>query len=179
MSSRMDKHETNLPNLAVSRFNYFSHCITVKKALNSPIFPWLLVIFWAGLIFLVSSSSDPYAFLPEEVFKWISKSLFQGIQLTKVVGLLGHIVQFGILAVLLVRALAWPGALSPKHVWLSIPLSALYGLTDEIHQLFVPGRAFQWVDVLVDGLGILLGLSLYVFVQFMRPKAQEQQLLYE
>jgi len=170
---------TDSSNQAVSRFNYFSHCITVKKALNSPIFSWLLVILWAGLIFLISSSSDPYALLPAKVFQWISKSLFQGIQLTKVVGLLGHIVQFGILAVLLVHALAWPEALSPKHVWLSIILSALYGLTDEIHQLFVPGRAFQWVDVLVDGLGILLGLSLYVFFQFLRPKSQEQQPLYE
>jgi len=31
----------------------------------------------------------------------------------------------------------------------------------------------------MDSLGILLGLSLYVFVQFLRPKAQEQQPLYE
>lgn len=131
------------------------------------------------MIFLISSSSDPYSLLPDKIFAWICRTLFQGIQLTKVIGLLSHIVQFGILAVLLVRALAWPGALSPKQVWLSILLSALYGLTDEIHQLFVPGRAFQWVDVLVDGLGILLGLSLYVFIQFMRPKAKAQQPLYE
>jgi len=88
-------------------------------------------------------------------------------------------VQFGILAVLLVRALAWPSAISPRHVWLSILLSAFYALTDEIHQIFIPGRAFQWLDLVMDSLGILLGLALYVFVQFMRSKSQEQQSLYE
>ena len=151
----------------------------MKKAFNSPIFPWLLVILWAAAIFLLSNNPDPYGLLPEKIYQWVYKTHITGIRLTKILGLLGHMVQFGILAVLLVRALAWPGALSPKHVWWSILLSALYGLTDEIHQLFVPGRAFQWLDLVMDSLGILLGLALYVFVQFMRSKSQEQQSLYE
>jgi len=170
---------TDSSNQAVSRFNYFSHCITVKKAFNSPIFPWLLVILWAAAIFLLSNNPDPYGLLPEKIYQWVYKTHITGIRLTKILGLLGHMVQFGILAVLLVRALAWPGALSPRHVWLSILLSVLYGLTDEIHQIFIPGRAFQWLDLFMDSLGILLGLSLYVFVQFLHPKAQEQQPLYE
>ena len=169
----------NLPNQAISRIKYFSHCITVKKALNSPIFPWLLVIFWAAAIFLLSSSSDLYSFMPSKIFLWINKTYIQGIRLTKILGFLYHMFQFGILAVLLVRALAWPWSASPRHIWISIILSKLYALTDEVHQLFVPGRGFQWLDLVMDSLGILLGLSLYVFVQFLRPKAQEQQPLYE
>lgn len=151
----------------------------MKIAIKPINIPWLLVILWAVSIFLLSSSSDPYGLLPEKIYQWVYETHITGIRLTKILGLLGHMVQFGILAVLLVRALAWPGALSPKHVWWSILLSALYGLTDEIHQLFVPGRAFQWLDLVMDSLGILLGLALYVFVQFMRSKSQEQQSLYE
>lgn len=38
--------------------------------------------------------------------------------------------------------------------WLS---SVLYAVTDEIHQIFVPERAFQITDILVDGAGAFLG----------------------
>lgn len=149
----------------------------MKNALNSPIVPWLLVILWAAGIFLLSSSPDPYSLLPEKIYQWVYKTHITGIRLTKILGLLGHMVQFGILAVLLVRALAWPLLISPKRVWQSILISALYGLTDEVHQLFVPGRAFQWLDLVMDCLGILLGLSLYVFIQFMCQKSAEQMQL--
>jgi len=35
-----------------------------------------------------------------------------------------------------------------------------YALTDEIHQIFVPGRTFQFKDIIVDWLGVLLGAAL-------------------
>lgn len=36
--------------------------------------------------------------------------------------------------------------------------SVLYACTDEVHQIFVPGRACRFTDVLVDAVGILLGI---------------------
>ena len=44
-------------------------------------------------------------------------------------------------------------------VWL-IPLliGFLYAVSDEIHQYFVPGRAMQARDVLIDTAGVLLGI---------------------
>ena len=33
----------------------------------------------------------------------------------------------------------------------------LYAVTDEIHQLFVPGRYGQWTDVAIDAAGVALG----------------------
>lgn len=44
---------------------------------------------------------------------------------------------------------------------LSIILSVLYAITDEIHQLFVPGRAFQLTDLAVDAGGIILGIAAF------------------
>jgi VanZ family protein len=43
-----------------------------------------------------------------------------------------------------------------KNIKFSMFISFLYGVTDELHQLFVPGRAFQLIDLAVDFLGILL-----------------------
>ncbi|MCR5502841.1 MAG: VanZ family protein [Lachnospiraceae bacterium] len=39
-------------------------------------------------------------------------------------------------------------------------VAVLYALSDEIHQIFVPGRAFEWTDLLVDSLGALIGCAL-------------------
>ncbi len=36
--------------------------------------------------------------------------------------------------------------------------TVLYAITDEIHQIFVPGRAFQISDILVDSTGALIGV---------------------
>lgn len=42
----------------------------------------------------------------------------------------------------------------------------LYGLSDEIHQTFVPGRNFQIFDLGVDSIGILLALIfIWIIVQ--------------
>lgn len=35
-----------------------------------------------------------------------------------------------------------------------------YACTDELHQLSIDGRSGQWTDVLVDGSGVLLGVTL-------------------
>lgn len=45
---------------------------------------------------------------------------------------------------------------------------SLYAASDEIHQLFVPGRAGQARDVLIDSIGVLIGyLILKIFGIFM------------
>ena len=42
-------------------------------------------------------------------------------------------------------------------LFMSILLSFLYACTDEIHQIFVPGRSAQFRDVLIDTLGASFG----------------------
>jgi VanZ family protein len=36
-------------------------------------------------------------------------------------------------------------------------IGALYGISDEIHQYFVPGRVMDWTDAVADTCGIALG----------------------
>ena len=47
-----------------------------------------------------------------------------------------------------------------KYLSLAILASALYACTDELHQLFVPGRTGQIFDVFVDTLGATFGCLL-------------------
>jgi len=74
----------------------------------------------------------------------------------------GHSIGYAILAGVLLRAFAggrlrgvtWPRGL------LAIVLATLYGVTDEFHQLFVPGRSADRYDVVADCLGASLGVAL-------------------
>jgi len=43
-------------------------------------------------------------------------------------------------------------------------LSFFYAITDEIHQIFVPGRACQFLDMMVDLAGIVSGMIVYSII---------------
>lgn len=58
-----------------------------------------------------------------------------------------------------------------KKPQLAFLICVLYAISDEVHQLFVPGRAGQVRDVLIDSSGSFLGIFLVmVFVRFFREK---------
>jgi VanZ family protein len=61
-----------------------------------------------------------------------------------------HFLLYAVFTVLVYRsALAWLGA-APGVVWLTVLLVSGYGVTDEFHQWFVPGRSCDWRDWLAD-----------------------------
>lgn len=65
-----------------------------------------------------------------------------------------HFFFYGILAALALRALArgqWRGV-GPITVAGAILISSIYGVTDEFHQRFVPGRDYEVLDMLADAL---------------------------
>lgn len=47
-----------------------------------------------------------------------------------------------------------------KRIGISLLIGILYATTDEIHQRFVPGRSCQITDVMIDTMGVLLGILL-------------------
>ena len=63
---------------------------------------------------------------------------------------LAHLTEYAILGALLVRALARPG--------LAVLLGGLYAVSDEVHQHFVRGRHAAWYDVLLDTVGVTVGV---------------------
>lgn len=64
----------------------------------------------------------------------------------------GHFALFLILGVTLYRA--------TKSYIYSLTAGVLYGITDEIHQIFVPGRSAGIFDVMVDSAGVAVSLIL-------------------
>ena len=98
---------------------------------------WLPVLVWAGVIFAFSS-------IP---------SLNSGLGTWDYVLRKGaHLTEYAILAVLLVRA-------TGSFAW-AFGLTVLYAASDEVHQLFVRGRHGSPIDVGIDAVGALVGLTL-------------------
>jgi VanZ family protein len=55
----------------------------------------------------------------------------------------------------------WPKATKRALIWASVISTALYGLSDEIHQYFVPERSADPFDWMADAVGGALGAVIY------------------
>ena len=100
---------------------------------------WAPVVIYMAAIFYASSLTNPP--VPASTDKPIHWLAYLG------------------LAVLVVRALA--GGL-PRRISLGVAAAAVaititYGATDEVHQLFVPGRTGDVYDLMADAAGALAG----------------------
>jgi len=71
---------------------------------------------------------------------------------------IGHFVVYAILAAFIWWALGATGMSGRRRLALAFMLTVLYGVSDEWHQSFVPGRRPDVYDVLVDAIGAACGL---------------------
>ena len=82
----------------------------------------------------------------------------------------GHSIGYAILGALLLRALA--GGQLAGVTWLraiaSVVLATLYGISDEFHQSFVPGRSPDLHDVAADAVGALGAVVLGALIAVVR-----------
>ncbi len=68
-------------------------------------------------------------------------------------------------------------ALSSQSHWspgISLILCCFYSITDELHQMFIPGRSASSQDILLDTLSALIGVAIMLGVmatkEFFKPK---------
>jgi VanZ family protein len=114
------------------------------KALKQFVLYWLPPLAWMGLIYGLSSQS----MLPElpDTVAWyeaVDTALHK----------CAHMVAYGVLAWLYLRVLGLHFDPSATLRVVSIVAAMVYGLTDEYHQTFVPGREGRLSDVGVDTVG--------------------------
>ena len=115
---------------------------------------WLPALLWAGLIFVLSSI--PGTRLPSVDLPQADKLVHAGI--------------YAVLGVLILRILEPDRLFRPRPLRLlvAIFLATLYGVSDEIHQLWTPGRTADWRDVVADALGASAGTLGIVAMRWMK-----------
>jgi VanZ family protein len=104
---------------------------------------WLPVIIYCLLIFIQSSLPSP-----EELSKYPhTDKLF-------------HFIEYAVLGALFLRAFRTLPFKGKKRslLLLSIATSILYGLSDELHQYFIPYRDASLMDIAADSAGSICGV---------------------
>jgi len=110
--------------------------------------PWLYPVIWMALIFLGSSITLKEGISP---VTWADKAV--------------HFVEYGILGILFFYAFYKKSKQSSFFIiiLISVFLSTVYGLSDEIHQIYVPTREFDLADLAADFCGSLFFCLVYCF----------------
>lgn len=75
-----------------------------------------------------------------------------------------HMAEYAVCAVLSACCVIGYWTWNRKTAMIAFCVTACYAMTDEIHQLFVPGRAGRISDVFIDSLGVAMGLLLFGIV---------------
>jgi len=118
---------------------------TLKYLEKNRIIPLIILLLLAAEIFYFSSISST----PENPVKGINMAVIY------------HIIVFFLFTFFLIILIKGKAKLKPKHIFWVLIISLLYAISDEIHQLFVPGRFSTIKDVLIDFIGILIAILIY------------------
>jgi VanZ like family len=109
-----------------------------RMATSAALRLWAPVVLWAAVIFAFSSVPD----LGTGLGTW-------DLVLRKI----AHAGEFAVLGALLQRALRDERA--------ALAVGVAYAISDEVHQIFVPGRVGSPLDVAIDSVGVAVGVLLW------------------
>lgn len=134
------------------------------------ILPWVLVILWMALIFYLShqpatKSNGLSTGITEKIVEMVEK-IAPDIDID--MGSFNHILRknahffaYLVLGALVANGLRSCNVNGYKCIGFALLICVLYAISDEIHQLYVPGRGGQVKDVIIDSAGALVGILGY------------------
>lgn len=147
---------------------------------------WILVFLWIILIFSLSAqpatqSNQSSLRVTEWIVVTVAKVVAPDMDAEKLDGIvkqfnnlvrkLAHGGLYFVLGLLLVCAAAKMGIMRETQLYaLAFLFCLLYSVTDEFHQMFVPGRSGQISDVLIDASGAAAGIAICWLVRRIRKQ---------
>lgn len=122
---------------------------------------WVAVAAWAVVIFCVSANTGAELSagdgIVSRVFRLVNAVAAQAVgHEVDVASPAGHFCEYAVFGALLANALRWHLPLR-RACALAVVAASAYGVTDELHQWFVPGRTADPADWLLDTAAAALG----------------------
>ena len=134
---------------------------------------YILVIIWMTVIFYFSNmnkdnSDNTSKSLLYKIVSITNKNTNESEKIRIVdnyniiIRKIAHISEYFILSLLIYLSLIYSDITNKKAIIYSIIISILYSITDEIHQLFIPGRGGQIKDIFIDSTGVFLNTLIII-----------------
>lgn len=155
-----------------------------RKAQRCRILFWVLSLLWMGTIFLLSAQTGEVSqSLSEETARYAffflipgfsgmdqqqQQLLVQSVQF--VIRKAAHMGMFAVLGMLLFDALKTPQRPIKGAALRAAIIGSAWAAIDELHQLTVPGRSGQLRDVLIDAVGVAMGVGFLCVLLWMRNR---------
>lgn len=147
---------------------------------------WTAVVLWMTVIYYFSSQPGG---MSSQVSLGVTEMLFRAVayvfrlSVEAVGGYVGryHLLMrkvahgglYFVLALLVLSALVRSRVTGRKLYLVAFLFCVLYAVSDEVHQLFVPGRGGQVLDVVIDSAGAFVGGSVWVLGRWGRMSGQD------
>lgn len=141
----------------------------------------VLAVIWMILIFAYSAQhAEQSAENSSGIVDWVIKVFYPNYaeecqetqteirdNITFGVRKCAHMTEYALLSMLIYLACASlkNSFFYRSKAWIALAVSVVYATTDEIHQLFVPGRSGEVRDVLIDSLGALIGILIISLIR--------------
>ena len=124
---------------------------------------WVLTAVVMGLIFFFSSrTADESSQQSDFLLKLLQKLFGEGALSDFIVRKAAHFSEFALLRFLFNFSFYFTYG-KPKRI-ISVALTSLYAVSDEVHQIFVEGRACQALDWVIDTCGAAAGMLAFVII---------------
>lgn len=133
----------------------------------------ILIIAWMTLVFYFSNQiADDSSKLSGGITRAIldffhileGKTIEEQAMIETVVRKLAHFSIYTLGGILILLHVNLYKIKANKKVIITWLLGTIYAITDEIHQLFVPGRSGEIRDVCIDSLGIITGILIILII---------------
>ena len=143
----------------------------------------VLTIIWMGFIFCMSNQ-------PANISKELSQNIENLLNHTPIIGNMlsdilnspnsqfivrksAHIILFCLLSILCFVVIYELKRNVKISTLVSFSITFIYACIDEIHQLFVPGRSGKINDVLIDSIGVIMGLIFINLIFMLKNKIKK------
>ena len=146
----------------------------------------ILVIAWMVLVFILShqvadESSETSSRFIATIIKLFNKNIQQEeldkilLIIEPIVRKIAHFVLYTLGGILITIMFINFKEHIAKTKTTAFLLGTVYAITDEIHQLFVPGRSGEIRDVLIDSSGVLLGVFIIYLLMCIKGKLESDK----
>lgn len=138
----------------------------IKKIIS-----YLLLLFWMGVIFYLSNQTGSVSGTESGHILYNILSFLHISNIDSVIEIIHnpirecmHAFEYFVLGILVMNVLS-NNNIKNNIIIISVSLCFIYATTDEIHQVFVPNRTFEYLDIFLDLVGSLLGSYLFKIVK--------------